>query len=301
VSVTKAANDLAGPRNIQPRVNLRYLHPSPAVINHRREHVLHRQLSGLQPTGVVVGGPSLVGIVSSMNNIDSAMNHDLVVRETWYSESRKPSTLREKHGDRTADIFMLLAPSTDDDHLSEYYLDVSGKPKGLSERIILQSEVDAASIVLDMVPFQVTSPQVIAMKTFDFIGASYSEIGTGMLPFSITPANATLDKGRAAIRADRGRADTFDLWGGVNGTMTTEDATKMRNYKGYVAVDWMEERLQIRSMACFMVFLLGTTHPVIMCYKVFLRKYDLMETRVGREFELVHGARLRPALMVFHV
>jgi hypothetical protein len=47
--------------------------------------------------------------------------------------------------------------------------------------------------------------------------------------------------------------------------------------------------------------LLGTTHPVLMCYKVFLRKYDLMEPRVRREFELVHGPPLGPALMVFHV
>jgi hypothetical protein len=46
---------------------------------------------------------------------------------------------------------------------------------------------------------------------------------------------------------------------------------------------------------------LGTTHPVIMCYKVFLRKYDAMEPRIRREFELVHGTRLGPALMVFHV
>jgi hypothetical protein len=38
-----------------------------------------------------------------------------------------------------------------------------------------------------------------------------------------------------------------------------------------------------------------------MCYKVFLRKYDLMEPRVRREFEFVHGPRHGPALMVFHV
>jgi hypothetical protein len=83
--------------------------------------------------------------------------------------------------------------------------------------------------------------------------------------------------------------------------MTTDDATRIRNYKGYVASDWMEASLQIRSIACLMGGLLGTTHPVIMCYKVFLRKYDLMDPRVQREFELVYGPRLGPALVVFHV
>jgi hypothetical protein len=181
-------------------------------------------------------------------------------------------------------------------------LNVSGKPKRLSERVILQREVDAAAQVLDLVPFQVTPSQVIAMKTFDFTGASYSEIGTGVLPFSIPPADAPSSKGLAAIRADRGRAETFDLSGdSVNGAITTNDATHMRNYKGYVASDWMEARLQIQSVACLMGALLGTTHPVLMCYKVFLWKYDLMEPRVWREFELVYGPRLGPALMVFHV
>jgi hypothetical protein len=36
-------------------------------------------------------------------------------------------------------------------------------------------------MVLYLVPFQVTPSQVTAMKTFDFTGASYSEIGTSVL------------------------------------------------------------------------------------------------------------------------
>jgi hypothetical protein len=116
------------------------------------------------------------------------------------------------------------------------------------------------------------------MKTFEFTGASYSKIYTGVLPFSITPADATSDKGRVSIGADCGCADTFDLSGeNVNGTMTTEDTTKMRNYKGYVAADWMEAQLQIHIVACLMGALLGTTHHVLICYKVFLRKYGLMK------------------------
>jgi hypothetical protein len=191
-----------------------------------------------------VGDPALVGISAIMNNIASAMHHDLAVRETWYADAKKPSTLREKHGDRTADMILLLTHSADNDDFPDDYLNVSGKPKGLSERVILQQEVDAAVMVLDLVPFQVTPSQVITMKTFDFTGASYAKIYTGVLPFSITPEDATSDKGRAAIRADRGSAETSDLSGeNINGAMNTKDATKMRNYKGCVVADWMEARL----------------------------------------------------------
>jgi hypothetical protein len=238
VSITKGASDLTTTRTVQPRTGLRDFHPSPAVISHRREHVLYRQFPGIRPTSTTAGDPALVGIASSMNNIASDMHHDLAARETRYADARKPSTLHEKHGDRTVDMLLLLTRSADDDNMPEYYLNVSGNPKGLYERVILQREVDAAVMVLDLVPFQVTPSQVIAMKTFDFTGTSYSEIGTGLLPFSITPADATSDKGHAAIRANRYCDETFYFSGnGVNGTMITDDATIMRNYKDYVAVD----------------------------------------------------------------
>jgi hypothetical protein len=63
----------------------------------------------------------------------------------------------------------------------------------------------------------------------------------------------------------------------------------------------MEAHLQIHSMACLMGALRGTTHKVVLCYKVVLWKYDLMEPRVRREFKMVHGTRMGPALVVFHV
>jgi hypothetical protein len=75
----------------------------------------------------------------------------------------------------------------------------------------------------------------------------------------------------------------------------------MLNYKVYMETDWMEARLQIRSVVCLMGALLGTTRPVLVCYKVFLCKYEIMEPRVMREFELVQGARLGLALIVFHM
>jgi hypothetical protein len=173
-SVTEAANDLAGPRTVQPCIDIRDSYPSPAVVNHLPEHILYWQLPGIRPAAATAGYPTLVGIAASMNNIVSAMHHDLAVRETRYAEAKKPSTLREKHGINTSDMLMLLTRSADDDDLHKYYLNVTGNPKGPSERVILHMEVDAAAMVLDLVPLQVTPSQVIAMKTFDFTGASYT-------------------------------------------------------------------------------------------------------------------------------
>jgi hypothetical protein len=242
VGVTKPANDLEETRLVFPRLALREFHASPTVISSRRETVLYRHLPALAPASA--GDPALVGITTSMNNIASAMHSDLSVDETHYAENKKSTTVRGKYGDRTADMLLLLTRSEDEDDLPEYYLGISAKPKGLSERVIFQREVDAAAEVLGLVPFQVTPSQVMTMKSFDFCGPSYSKIGTGILPFSITPADATSDRGRAAIMADRRRAETYDLSGeAVNGVITNADAASMHNLKGYMAADWMEARM----------------------------------------------------------
>jgi hypothetical protein len=179
-----------------------------------------------------------------MNNIARAMHSDLAFRESRYAENKKVMTVQETYGDRTANMLLLLTRSEDDDGLSEYHLGVSSKPKGLSERVIFQREIDAAADVLGLVPFQVTPSQVTTMASSDFCGPSYSEIGTGILPFSITPAGATSDRGCAAIMADRARSEAYDLSGeAVNGPIATADAARIRNLKGYVPSDWTEARM----------------------------------------------------------
>jgi hypothetical protein len=68
-------------------------------------------------------------------------------------------------------MLLLLAHSEDDDDLPEYYLGISAKPDGLSERVIFQREVDTAAEVLGLAPFQVTPSQVMTMESFDFVGS----------------------------------------------------------------------------------------------------------------------------------
>jgi hypothetical protein len=102
--------------------------------------------------------------------------------------------------------------------------------------------------------------------------------------------------------ADRARAETYDLSGeAVNGAITTSDADRMSNLKGYVPADCMEACIQLQCMEVMMGALLGRTYPILAVYTTFLCKYNTMEPRVRRELELVYGAKLGPPLMVFHV
>jgi hypothetical protein len=62
---------------------------------------------------------------------------------------------------------------------------------GVSERYVLQQSVDLAATILKVPSFKVTPTQVMAFKNFGYAGPSYFDIGSGLLPFSITPSEAT--------------------------------------------------------------------------------------------------------------
>jgi hypothetical protein len=51
----------------------------------------------------------------------------------------------------------------------------------------------------------------MAFKNFCYAGSTYFDIGSGLLPFSIAPSDATSVQARAMLAADRVRADAFDL------------------------------------------------------------------------------------------
>jgi hypothetical protein len=129
MGVTTAVNDLEGTRLVLPRLEVRDFHASPTVISSRRDNVLYQQLPALAPTMAAAGDPALVDIAASMNNIASAMPSDLAVRENRYAENKETLTVREKYGDRTADMLILLTHSEDEEELPEYCLTISAKPK----------------------------------------------------------------------------------------------------------------------------------------------------------------------------
>jgi hypothetical protein len=90
------------------------------VINIRRETLLYRHLPTLAPAMASMGDPALVGISANMNNIASAMHDNLVVCESRYEDNIKAVTVRDKYGDRTADMLLLLTRSDGNEYLPDY-------------------------------------------------------------------------------------------------------------------------------------------------------------------------------------
>jgi hypothetical protein len=132
-----------------------------------------------------------------------------------------------------------------------------------------------------MPPFEFTATQVMAFNNFWFEGSSYFDIGSGLLPFSVTPADATSSIARAMLAADRGRADAFDLRAdSESGAIAPSDVCLLRNTSGYVPQSWTEARAQLCSVSGLMGALVGINHPVILAYGRLKRMFERMQTRL---------------------
>jgi hypothetical protein len=142
----------------------------------------------------------------------------------------------------------------------------------------------------------------MSFKKFRYAGSSYFDMVSGMLPFSITPTDATSVQARAMLATDRVRADSFDLGtDAASGSVAPGEVSRLHNLSGYNPQTWNEARSQLLGMHALMGALMGPAHPVVGVYGRFLRKYSRILTRLEFEIDHVHGRRLGPSIMMFHV
>jgi hypothetical protein len=142
----------------------------------------------------------------------------------------------------------------------------------------------------------------MAFRNFRFASSAYIDIGTGLLPFSITSGDGTSPQAKTMLAAGRIRADAFDLRADPeSGAVAPGDVIRLRKMSGYVPATWSEASAQLHCARGLMGAILGVGHPAIAAYVRFLRKYTRMIKRLESEVDQIHGRRIGPALVVFHV
>jgi hypothetical protein len=142
----------------------------------------------------------------------------------------------------------------------------------------------------------------MAFKNFRYAGSSYFDIGSGLLPLSITPIDAMLVQAWAMLATNRVRADAFDLKADPeSGAVAPGEVSGLRNLSGYTPQTWNESRSQLLVVRALMGALLGPSHPVVGTYGQFLWRYSTMLARLEFEIDHVHGQPLGPSIMTFYV
>jgi hypothetical protein len=166
--------------------------------------------------------------------------------------------------------------------------------------VILQREVDQSADTFDMLPFKVSPSQVVALNTFDFAGLSMSEVGTGVMPLSIIPPEATSLAASRALAKNHAQDEIYDLRG-ESTALTKADTQRLRNQKGYLPSNWMDARTQLRCTLALLGALCGDDHAVPATWCSMLRQYEHVEARIIHEMDAEVGARPGPPLFVFHL
>jgi hypothetical protein len=183
--------------------------PGPMTTSYCPKHVLYHDLSGLRPGSLLpaASDPALIDVARGMRDMvaeaRSEQNDHLESRE----EARRSRTAREKLGEAIADRLLLLCQAPDDDDPPHLYHEWAARIRGVSERYVLQQAVEDSCAVQNVPVFEGTPTQVMTFKNFCLTGSSYFDIGSGLLPFSITPSDATSPAARAMLVADRIHAD----------------------------------------------------------------------------------------------
>jgi hypothetical protein len=127
-------------------------------------------------------------------------------------------------------------------------------------------------------------------------------IGTGPLPFSITPADAQSSAARLMLAAYQGRADTYVLGADPKcSAISPSDVPQIPNLQGYLPHGWILSACQLRSACWLLGTLLGPQHPVVKAYLWFLTKHGRLQTRLSLKLDYEFGARLGAPLFNFHM
>jgi hypothetical protein len=269
VTLVKPSATVDTPLTLQDRVGLEGYVPSPAVVSHRRQHLLYRDLPALlpQPSGKAASDPALLDVARGMQDMVAEAHLDRNDRTVAREMAHRPRTVRERLGEVLTNRILLLCRSPNDEDLPPIYHEWAARPRGVSERYTMQHSVDAAAATLDVPSFEVTPTQVMAFKKFRYAGNIYFDIGSGLIPFSITPSDATSTQARAMLAADRVRADAFDLRGDPeSGAVAPGEVARLRNRSGYTPHAWNEALSQLLGMQALMGAILGHLNPVVTAY-----------------------------------
>jgi hypothetical protein len=107
------------------------------------------------------------------------------------------------------------------------------------------SQLTPRSQTWECLPSRLPPHKSFLSRTSGSWGAACQDIGTRMLPFSITPSDTTSSHTRTMLTADRVHADTFDLGRDPeSGAIAPFTMSWLRRMSGYTRQTWMEARSQ---------------------------------------------------------
>jgi hypothetical protein len=291
----------SNPRTVNDQLGLGIIGAAD-VISDRRQRVLYQHLPALVPSSAPMTSlPRMDDLVSQLSQLNNHARLDRVARQEARERATRPKSVREKFGDYVTDRLLKLTDSVDDEDLPKVYHELAAREKGVNKRLLIQQCFDIAAQDLGLNKLPVASTHVIDLDNWDFIGTSYDALGTGLLPFSVVPPDAPSKAGKKALLEEQERTHLYDLSGeAISGAISSSDAKKLYNSKGFIPTEWTEASTQIESYVIILTALLGANHSVVTHYLKALNLYGRVKTRLQAAMNKKFGTKAAPALLVLY-
>jgi hypothetical protein len=119
--------------------------PGPAVVSHRREHLLYRDLLCMLPSATnAASDPALLDVARGVRDMVSESRAEQEDRANSRGVTRRPRTIRERLGDVIVDCLLLLCGLNNYEDPPAYH-EWAARPRGVSDHWVLQKSVNATS------------------------------------------------------------------------------------------------------------------------------------------------------------
>ena len=272
-----------------------------AVAAPRRDLILYPQLPSLRQRGDQRSDPALLSIANSIRESRNANLDDLADRRHEREQAKKVRTVEERWPDQYDQLLKLCDAETPE-QLPDYWHGAAAwkKGSGSTVRSILQDATELAAQELRVTKPLITVQHANTVQNFLFEGTTESNLGTGLLPFTVTPPGAVSLE--ASIRHDQDYEQTADYTTIMdsNTIMTATDARALRGGGTYVPCDVDEAEIILESYGALLGAVLGVKHAVITSHFAALEAYKHVRLHLKKRMTDVYGPKMAAATLLYY-
>ena len=150
-----------------------------------------------------------------------------------------------------------------EDVVPRLYTLIANKPKQATVLSVFQQDAEdiglTMGIEVPILPLAVGT----ALKALRFAGIDVSNLGSGIGPQALVPPGADSSKAKAAQMKILLALQSADF---AAGNMSVPDSVDLAKTDGYLAEDFTEGEVQIKSFTPVLASAIGTEHPLVMEY-----------------------------------
>jgi hypothetical protein len=268
-----------------------------------REQVLLRDLEGMRPKASATTDPLARQMERAVTTLTEAHLRTEEANERRRFEKDKPKNVEDQYVGALFEklCFITGTPKERIDELPGLYSRIAQQKKKESLHSIIQQTIDNHAQKFDMIEGPIVSTGSMQLfKTLRFQGVDEQDLGSGILPMSLTPPGAVSSQARAQLIEDNENALTYEFMMSTDGQqISSSDAKLLSKTKGYVPTEWSEAKAQVEAYQPVITAILGELHPTALEYICAVKYASTIFLSLKQALEDKVGKRQGPAMYVY--